>query len=132
MNIQVECASWRSYRRRGVCLRARSEAAEREPRRATRAARRRWSSRRAALSADWRSRRIKGRSARRSRLRGRACRPARNFDLVWRTVTARWKVADAEYHGREYTPVGYVIAKVKTDADGAFTAKFDAPDDFGF
>ena len=54
------------------------------------------------------------------------------FDLVWRTVKGSWKVADAEYHGREYTPVGYVIAKVKTDAAGAFTASFDAPDDFGF
>ncbi len=54
------------------------------------------------------------------------------FDLVWRTVKGSWKVADAEYHGREYTPVGYVIAKVMTDATGAFTAAFDAPDDFGF
>jgi len=54
------------------------------------------------------------------------------FDLVWRTSTAHWNVADAEYHGREYTPVGYVIDKVRTDADGAFTATFEAPDDFGF
>ena len=28
--------------------------------------------------------------------------------------------------------MGYVIAKVKTDGSGAFTAKFEAPDDFGF
>jgi hypothetical protein len=58
--------------------------------------------------------------------------PGQEFDLVWRTVRGSWKVADAEYHGREYTPVGYVIAKVTTDASGAFTASFDAPDDFGF
>ena len=54
------------------------------------------------------------------------------FDLVWRTVTAEWLVENAEYHGRKYTPVGYVISKVSTDANGAFTATFDAPDDFGF
>lgn len=54
------------------------------------------------------------------------------LDLVWRTVTAEWKVTETEYHGRQYTPVGYRIAKVKTDADGGFTAGFDAPDDFGF
>jgi hypothetical protein len=55
-----------------------------------------------------------------------------DFDLVWRTVKGSWSVADAEYHGREYAPVGYVIARVKTDASGAFAATFQAPDDFGF
>lgn len=55
-----------------------------------------------------------------------------DFDLVWRTVTAKWLVENAEYHGREYTPVGYVISKITTDANGGFTATFDAPDDFGF
>ena len=44
----------------------------------------------------------------------------------------RWKVADAEYHGREYRPVAYEIAKVKTDAAGRLTATFVAPEDFGF
>ena len=29
-----------------------------------------------------------------------------------------WKVADAEYHGREFTPVAYEIAKAKTDQAG--------------
>lgn len=57
---------------------------------------------------------------------------SKTFDLVWRTSTGKWNVADAEYHGREYTPVGYVIAKVTTDDAGGFTASFDAPDDFGF
>ncbi len=56
----------------------------------------------------------------------------KTFDLVWRTSTARWDVRAEEYHGREYTPVGYVIAQVTTDAAGGFTASFDAPDDFGF
>src|SRR5215831_16385168 len=34
------------------------------------------------------------------------------YQLVWRTVTGSWKVADAQYHGREYKPVAYEIAKV--------------------
>lgn len=54
------------------------------------------------------------------------------FDLVWHTSKARWNVDYAEYHGREYEPVGYLIAKVKTDDAGSFTTSFEAPDDFGF
>jgi hypothetical protein len=54
------------------------------------------------------------------------------FDLVWRTVKGIWKVSDAEYHGREYQPVGYEIAKVKSDAAGRLTATFTTPEDFGF
>lgn len=54
------------------------------------------------------------------------------FALVWRTVKGAWKVADGEYHGREYTPVGYRIATLKTDRDGKLAASFIAPDDFGF
>jgi hypothetical protein len=54
------------------------------------------------------------------------------FDLVWRTSKGKWNVVGEEYHGREYAPVGYVIAKVTTDDAGAFTASFNAPDDFGF
>src|SRR5262245_62870403 len=41
--------------------------------------------------------------------------PEQEFDLVWRTVKGRWKVADAEYHGREYEPVAYRIAKVRSE-----------------
>src|ERR1022692_3745878 len=33
--------------------------------------------------------------------------PNQEFQLVWRTVKGSWKVADAEYQGREYTPVAY-------------------------
>lgn len=54
------------------------------------------------------------------------------FDLVWRTSKARWNVTEAEYHGREYTPVGYSVAKVTVGDDGTFAATFEAPDDFGF
>jgi len=54
------------------------------------------------------------------------------LDLVWRTSIGSWKVENSEYHGREYKPVGYLIQKVTTDADGGFTASFNAPEDFGF
>jgi hypothetical protein len=54
------------------------------------------------------------------------------FDLVWGTVTGSWKVSNAEYFGREYTPAAYHIATVKSDAAGRIAATFTAPDDFGF
>jgi len=54
------------------------------------------------------------------------------FDLVWRTVKGSWKAANGEYRGRDYAPIGYRIAKVKTDAAGKFGASFVVPDDFGF
>ena len=54
------------------------------------------------------------------------------FQVVWRTVKGIWKVKDAEYHGREYQPVGYEIARVKSDASGRLTATFTTPEDFGF
>src|SRR5215470_7235715 len=44
--------------------------------------------------------------------------PNQEFQLVWTTATGAWKVADAEYHGREFTPVAYEIAKAKTDQAG--------------
>lgn len=52
--------------------------------------------------------------------------------LVWRTVKGRWKVGDAQYNGRDFTPVAYRIARLKTDADGNASATFVTPDDFGF
>src|SRR6202035_1740582 len=58
--------------------------------------------------------------------------PNQEFQLVWRTVKGSWKVADAEYHGRDYQPVAYEIAKVKSDAAGRLTATFITPEDFGF
>lgn len=54
------------------------------------------------------------------------------FQLVWRTVKGSWKVADAEYHGREYMPVAFELAAVKADAAGKLAATFTAPEDFGF
>jgi hypothetical protein len=54
------------------------------------------------------------------------------FQLAWRTVKGSWKVRDAEYHGREYKPVAYEIAKVKSDANGRLSARFTVPEDFGF
>lgn len=63
---------------------------------------------------------------------GQGLPAGQEFDLVWRTVKGSWNVENAEYHGRNYEPVGYVITKVKAGADGSFSTKFDAPDDFGF
>ena len=58
--------------------------------------------------------------------------PNQEFELIWRTVKGHWNVADAEYHGRDYEPVAYEIAKVRSDAAGRLSAKFVAPEDFGF
>lgn len=63
---------------------------------------------------------------------GEGLPPNQEFDLVWRTVKGRWKAENGEYHGRDYAPVGYRIAQVKSDAAGKVTASFVAPEDFGF
>ena len=55
-----------------------------------------------------------------------------DFQLIWRTVKGRWKVAQAEYHGREYQPVAFELAAVKTDASGTLATTFSVPEDFGF
>ena len=55
-----------------------------------------------------------------------------DFQLVWRTVKGRWKVAQAEYHGREYQPAAFELAAVRTDAAGSLAATFVVPEDFGF
>src|SRR5207237_980312 len=44
--------------------------------------------------------------------------PNQELALVWRTVKGNWKVDGPEYHGRDFKPVGYEIAKVKSDNDG--------------
>ena len=54
------------------------------------------------------------------------------FQLVWRTVKGSWKVTPAEYHGREFIPVAYQLATVKSDKTGRISASFVAPEDFGF
>ncbi len=55
-----------------------------------------------------------------------------DFQLVWRTVKGSWKVAQAEYHGREYLPAAFEIATVRTDAVGRLASTFTVPEDFGF
>ncbi len=54
------------------------------------------------------------------------------LELVWRTVKGRWKVTLSEYHGREYTPAAYRITTVRSDAAGQISARFAAPEDYGF
>src|SRR5262245_8463109 len=44
--------------------------------------------------------------------------PGEEFQLVWATAIGSWKVTDAEYHGRDFTPVAYEIARTKTDSSG--------------
>ena len=58
--------------------------------------------------------------------------PNEEFDLVWRTMRGAWKVSHGEYHGREYLPVAYRIARPRSDAAGNINTEFTAPDDFGF
>src|SRR5215471_15857494 len=58
--------------------------------------------------------------------------PEQQLDLVWRTVDGHWKVTVAEYFGREFTPVAYRIAAIKSDKAGRVAATFVAPEDFGF
>jgi hypothetical protein len=58
--------------------------------------------------------------------------PEQQLDLVWRTVNGHWKVTVAEYFGREFTPVAYKIASLKSDKAGRVATSFVAPEDFGF
>ncbi len=44
--------------------------------------------------------------------------PGQEFQVVWVTANGEWKVADAEYHGRDFTQVAYEIAKAKADQSG--------------
>jgi hypothetical protein len=63
---------------------------------------------------------------------GQGFAPGQKVELVWRTVEGAWKAANGEYHGRDYKPVGYRIAALAAGDAGKFTARFTAPDDFGF
>jgi hypothetical protein len=58
--------------------------------------------------------------------------PNQEFQLVWRTVNGKWNVTESEYHGREFVPVAYEMAAVKSDAGGRLEAVFETPEDFGF
>jgi hypothetical protein len=57
--------------------------------------------------------------------------PNQEFQLIWRTMNGRWKVTESEYKGREFLPVAYEMAKVKSDATGRISATFTTPEDFG-
>src|SRR5215470_10787639 len=46
------------------------------------------------------------------------------FQLIWATASGAWKVADAEYHGREFTSVAYEIAKARADQSGHLSVNF--------
>src|SRR5215203_6171674 len=63
---------------------------------------------------------------------GEGFAPNTEHQLVWRTVKGQWKVTVAEYHGREFNPVGYRISTVQSDERGHIGASFVAPEDFGF
>ena len=58
--------------------------------------------------------------------------PNEEFQLVWRTVVGKWNVTESEYHGREFVPVNYEMARVTSDANGRLEATFETPEDFGF
>jgi hypothetical protein len=64
-------------------------------------------------------------------VKGSKLPPNQKFELVWTTVTGHWKVANYEYHGRDFAPVAYHMATVSSDAQGRIEATFVTPDDFG-
>ena len=63
---------------------------------------------------------------------GQGFPPDQEFDLAWRTVNGSWKAGDGVYLGRDFAPVAYRIATVKSDKDGRISAQFVTPEDFGF
>jgi hypothetical protein len=65
-------------------------------------------------------------------INGQGFAPDQELELAWRTVTGHWNAGDGEYHGRQFDPVAYRIATVRSDKDGRITAQFVAPEDFGF
>lgn len=58
--------------------------------------------------------------------------PNQEFQFIWQTVDGKWNVTETEYKGREFVPVAYQMAKLKSDAQGHINATFTTPDDFGF
>lgn len=58
--------------------------------------------------------------------------PNQEFQLIWRTFDGQWNVTESEYHGREYVPIAYEMARVTSDANGRVQAHFETPEDFGF
>ncbi len=58
--------------------------------------------------------------------------PNQEFQLIWRTVDGKWNIDGPYYKGREYVPVDYEMAKLRSDAQGNLRGNFVTPDDFGF
>jgi hypothetical protein len=58
--------------------------------------------------------------------------PGQEFQLVWATARGAWKGTEAEYHGREFTPVAFEIARATSDGAGRLAVTFTTPDDYGF
>ena len=54
------------------------------------------------------------------------------FQLIWRTMNGKWNVTESEYHGREYVPTAYEMARIISDDNGRLEATFETPEDFGF
>ena len=52
--------------------------------------------------------------------------------MIWRTANGQWNVTESEYKGREFVPVAYEMARVRSDAAGRLQATFKTPEDFGF
>jgi hypothetical protein len=55
--------------------------------------------------------------------------------LTWSSANVTWVVdpqaTTVDYHGRQATPVTVSVAQVTTDASGAFSTTFKAPNDWG-
>src|SRR5262249_56845779 len=58
--------------------------------------------------------------------------PGQDFQLVWTTATGEWKVTEAEYHGRDFAPVAYEIAKATTAQSRLLSVNFLRPGDYTF
>src|SRR5258708_16883640 len=76
--------------------------------------------------------RRRGKGGTRCAVRGEKSPPNKECEVIWGAVSGGWKVTEAEYKGREFIPADYLMGKVKSDAQGRFTASFTTPDDFGF
>jgi hypothetical protein len=61
--------------------------------------------------------------------------PSSELTLQWNTVAGRWVIEGErgeEYKGRAFDPVAVDLSTVQTDQEGAFSATFEVPEDFGF
>jgi hypothetical protein len=69
------------------------------------------------------------------KITGTGLQPSAKLTLTWSTANVTWMLDPqpntVNYRGRSVTPISVVIDQVTTDASGAFSATFKAPDDFG-